>query len=136
LSFADMYSRLGVNKGFIIRRLKTNLSVWTWLRFDLNFVYEKALLWLRNELMAIFFLSAPNPRPIYEISITSEFYLTVSFTSKDKYAMNEGWRSEELIIYYAKIVRFRVGIINKSLIIPTEDWRPTSFGPNDLDITT
>ena len=43
LSFADMYSRLGVNKGFIIRRLKTNLSVWTWLRFDLNFVYEKVL---------------------------------------------------------------------------------------------
>jgi hypothetical protein len=43
--------------------------------------------------MAIFFLSAPNPRPIYEISITSEFYLTVSFTSKDKYAMNEEYMS-------------------------------------------
>jgi hypothetical protein len=50
--------------------------------------------------------------------------------------MNEGWRSEELIIHYVKIVRFTVGIINKSLIIPTEDWRPTSFGSNDLDITT
>jgi hypothetical protein len=123
-----------VNKGFIIRRLKTNLSVWTWLRFDLNFVYEKALLWQRNESMAIFFVSAQNPRPIYEISITFGFYLTVSFTSEDKYAMNEGWRSEELIIYYAKIVRFTVGIINKSLIIPTEDWRQTSFGPNDLKL--
>jgi hypothetical protein len=52
------------------------------------------------------------------------------------HCMNEGWRSEELIIYYVKIVWFTVGIINKSLIIPTEDWRPTSFGPNDLDITT
>jgi hypothetical protein len=31
-----------------------------------------------------FFLSASNPRPIYEISITSGFYLTVSFTSEDK----------------------------------------------------
>ena len=50
--------------------------------------------------------------------------------------MNEGWRSEELIIYYVKIVRLTVGIINKSLIIPTEDWRPTSFEPNDLDIMT
>jgi hypothetical protein len=46
--------------------------------------------------------------------------------------MNEGWRSEELIMYYVKIVRFTVGIINKSLIIPTEDWRPTSFGPMTL----
>ena len=128
---------LGVNKGFIIRRLKTNLSVWTWLRFDLNFMYEKVQLWLRNE-SAIFLLSAQNPRPIYEISITSGFFLTVSFTSEDKYmyAMNKGWRSEELIIYYVKIVRFTVGIINKSLIIPMEDWRPTSFGPIDLDITT
>jgi hypothetical protein len=45
-------------------------------------------------------------------------------------------RSEELIIYYVKTVRFTVAIINKSLIIPTDDWRPTSFGPNDLDITT
>ena len=62
------------------------------------FVYEKALLWRRNESMAIFFLSASNPRPIYEISITSGFYLTVSFTSEDKYAMNEGWRNEESII--------------------------------------
>ena len=27
-----------------------------------------------------------------------------------------------------------VGIINKNLIIPTEDLRPTtSFGPNDID---
>jgi hypothetical protein len=52
------------------------------------------------------------------------------------YAMNEGWRSEELIIYYVKIVRFTVGIIKKNLIIPTENWRPTSFGPIDLDITT
>jgi hypothetical protein len=25
------------------------------------------------------------------------------------------------------------GIINKNLIIPTEDLRPTSFGPNDID---
>jgi hypothetical protein len=99
-------------------------------------VYEKVLLWLRNESVAIFFLSAQNPHPIYEISITSGFYLTVSFTSEDKYAINEGWRSEELIIYYVKIVRLTVGIIDKSLIIPTEDWRPTSFGPNDLDIMT
>ena len=36
-----------------------------------------------------FFLSTPNPRPIYEISITSGFYLTVSFTSEDTYAMDE-----------------------------------------------
>ena len=56
------------------------------------------------------------------------------FTSEDKYAMTEGWRSEELIISYAKTLRFTVGIINKSLIIPTEDLRPTSFGPNDIDI--
>ena len=83
--------------------------------------------------MAIFFLSAQNPRAIYKISITSGFYLTVSF---DKYAMNEDWRSEELIIHYAKTVRFTVEIINKSLIIPTEEWKLTSFGPNDLDITT
>ena len=55
------------------------------------------------------------------------------FTSEDKYAMTEGWRSEELIISYAKTLRFTVGIINKSLIIPTEDLRPTSFGPNDID---
>jgi hypothetical protein len=78
--------------------------------------------------------SLSHPRwPIYEISITSGFYLTVSLTSEDNYAtcMNEGWRREELIIYYVKIVRFTVGIINKSLIIPTEDWRPTSFGPNE-----
>jgi hypothetical protein len=40
--------------------------------------------------MAIFFLLAQNSRPIYEISITTGFYLTVSFTSEDKYAMNEG----------------------------------------------
>jgi hypothetical protein len=31
-----------------------------------------------------FFLLASNPHPIYEISITSGFYLTVSFTSEDK----------------------------------------------------
>jgi hypothetical protein len=30
--------------------------------------------------------------------ITSGFYLTVSFTSEDKYAMNEGLRNEEFII--------------------------------------
>ena len=35
-----------------------------------------------------------------------------------------------------KILRFTVGIINKSLIIPTEDWRPTTFGANDIDNTT
>ena len=79
-----------------------------------------------------FFLSASNPHPIYEISITSGFYLMVSFTWEDTYAMHEGWSSEELIIYYVKTV----GIINKSLIIPTEDWRPTSFGPNDIDNMT
>jgi hypothetical protein len=28
---------------------------------------------------------------------------------------------------------FTVGIINKSLIIPMEDLRLTSFGPNDID---
>jgi len=44
------------------------------------------------------FLSASNPRPISDISITSGFYLTPSFSSEDKYAMNEGCRSEELII--------------------------------------
>jgi len=86
LSFAGTYSRS--EQGIIIWRLKANVSVWTWLRFDINFVYEKALLWLRNESKAIFFLSASNPRPIYEIS--TGFYLTVSFTSEDKYAMNEG----------------------------------------------
>jgi hypothetical protein len=37
-----------------------------------------------------FFLSASNSRLIYNISITSGFYLTVSFTSEDKYAMTEG----------------------------------------------
>jgi hypothetical protein len=37
-----------------------------------------------------FFSFGSNPRPIYEISITSGFYLTVLFTSEDKYAMNEG----------------------------------------------
>ena len=80
-----------------------------------------------------FFLSASNSQSIYDISITSGFYLTVSFTSEDKYAITEGWRSEELIISYVKTLRFTVGIINKSLIIPTEDLRPTSFGPNDID---
>jgi hypothetical protein len=79
------------------------------------------------------FLSASNSRSIYDISITSGFYLTVSFTSEDKYAITEGWRSEELIISYVKTLQFTVGIINKSLIIPTEDLRPTSFGPNDID---
>ena len=79
-----------------------------------------------------FFLSPSNSRSIYDISITSSFYLTVSFTSEDKYAMTEGWRSEEFIISYVKTLRFTVGIINKSLIIPTEDLRPTSFGPNDI----
>jgi hypothetical protein len=80
-----------------------------------------------------FFLSASNSRSIYDISVTSGFYLTVSFTSEDKYAITEGWRSEELIISYVKTLQFTVGIINKSLIIPTEDLRPTSFGPNDID---
>jgi hypothetical protein len=80
-----------------------------------------------------FFLSAWNSRSIYDISITSGFYLAISFTSEDKYAMTEGWRSEELIISYNKTLRFTVGIKNKSLIIPTEDLRPTSFGPNDID---
>ena len=60
-------------------------------------MYEKVQLWLRNE-SAIFLLSAQNPRPIYEISITSGFFLTVSFTSEDTYAMTEGWINEELII--------------------------------------
>jgi len=35
-----------------------------------------------------------------------------------------------------KILRFTVEIINTSLIIPTEDWRPTTFGANDIDNTT
>jgi hypothetical protein len=35
-----------------------------------------------------------------------------------------------------KTLRFTLGIINKSLIIPTEDWRPTSFDGNDIAITT
>ena len=35
-----------------------------------------------------------------------------------------------------KILRFTVGIMNKSLIIPTEDWRPTTFGANGIDNTT
>ena len=48
--------------------------------------------------------------------------------------MTEDYISEELIIsYYVKTLRFTVGITNKSLIIPTEDLRPTSFGPNDID---
>jgi hypothetical protein len=45
----------------------------------------------------------------------------------------KGWRSEELIISSVKTLRFTVGIINKSLIIPTEDLTLTSFGPNDID---
>ena len=81
LSFAGMYSRHVLSEWtwdyiiMIIWGLKTNLSVWAWLRFDLNFVYEKALLWQRNESMANFFF---QPRPIYNISITSGFYL-ISF---------------------------------------------------------
>jgi len=67
------------------------------------------LLWQRNELMANFFLSASNSRSLYDR------------------------RSEELIISYVKTLRFTVGIINKSLIIPTDDLRPTSLGPNDID---
>ena len=47
--------------------------------------------------------------------------------------MTEGWRSEELIISSVKTLPFTVGIIHKSFIIPTEDLRPTSFGPNDID---
>ena len=96
-------------------------------------MYEKALLWQRNRVDGQFFLSVSNSRSIYDISITSGFYLTVSFTSEDKYAMTKGWRSEELIISYVKTLRLTVGIINKSLIIPMEDLRSTSFGPNDID---
>ena len=59
--------------------------------------------------MANFFLSASNSRSLYDR------------------------RSEELIISYVKTLRFTVGIINKSLIIPTDDLRPTSLGPNDID---
>jgi hypothetical protein len=134
LSFAETSSRS--EQGIIIRQLKTNLSVWTWLRFYLYFVYEKALLWRRNKSMAIFFFRPQILVPFMRFQLLPVFYLTVSFTSEDKYAMNEGWRSEELIIYYVKTVRFTVGIINTSLIIPTEDWKPTSFGLNDLDIMT
>ena len=47
--------------------------------------------------------------------------------------MPEGWRREELIISYVKTLRFTVEVINKSLIIPAEDLRQTSFGPNDTD---
>jgi hypothetical protein len=59
--------------------------------------------------MANFFLSASNSRSLYDR------------------------RSEELIISYVKTLRFTVGMINKSLIITTDDLRPTSFGPNDID---
>jgi hypothetical protein len=45
-----------------------------------------------------FFILASNSPPIYDLSITSGFYLTVSFTSEDTYAMTEGWINEELII--------------------------------------
>jgi len=70
--------------------------------------------------------------PIFGISITSGFYLTLSFSSEDKYAMNEGWRSEQLIISLLKHYDSQtVEMMNKSLIIPTEDWRPTSLGPNE-----
>ena len=117
----------------IIRGLKTNLSVCAWLRFDLNFVYEKALLWQRNESMVNFFLSASNSCPIYNISITSGFYL-ISLTSEDKYMQ---WpKAEELkneLFLYVKTLRFTIGIINKNWIIPTEYLRPTSFGLNDID---
>jgi hypothetical protein len=83
--------------------------------------------------MGNFFLSASNSSPIYNISITSGFYL-FSFTSEDNYMQ---WpKAEELknsLFLYVKTLRFTVGIINKSLIIPTEDLRPTSYGPNDID---
>jgi hypothetical protein len=38
----------------------------------------------------IFSFGLKYSRPIYNISITSGFYLTVSFTSEDKYAMTKG----------------------------------------------
>ena len=44
LSFAGMYKcTLGVNRG-LYNSVIENKSVCTWLQFDLNFVYEKALL--------------------------------------------------------------------------------------------
>jgi hypothetical protein len=41
---------------------------------------------IAGDFRPFFFLSAQNPLPISEISITSGFYLMVSFTSEDKYA--------------------------------------------------
>ena len=68
---------------YIIRRLFE-------LGYDLTLIsgMESATV-TKNRVDGHFFVSASNPRPIYEISITSGFYLTVSFTSEDKYAMNE-----------------------------------------------
>jgi hypothetical protein len=40
---------------------------------------------------------------------------------------------QDQTLLYVKTLQFTVGIINKSLIIPMEDLRPTSFGPNDID---
>ena len=69
-------------------------------------MYEKALLWQRNESMANFFFWPQILVPLMIFQL-----LPVSFTSEDKYAMTEGWRSEELIISYVKTLRFTVGII-------------------------
>ena len=76
---------------------------------DLFLIWINYVVVTKKRVDGQFFLSASNSRSLYDR------------------------RSEELIISYVKTLRFTVGIINKSLIIPTDDLRLTSFGPNDID---
>jgi hypothetical protein len=63
------------------------------VKIYLNVVYEKALLWQSSESMANFSFGLKSLSH-YDISITSSFYLMLSFSSEDKYVMIEGRRSE------------------------------------------
>jgi hypothetical protein len=39
----------------------------------------------------------------------------------------------DIVQFILVLNKHQVGMINKSLIITTDDLRPTSFGPNDID---
>ena len=60
--------------------MKINLNVWTWLRFYLDFVYKKSAAVTIEAIVNFPFLTA-SYCPIYDISITSGFYLKLSFSS-------------------------------------------------------
>ena len=89
-SFLFQFCKFVISRHVLLERMKTNLSDWTSLRFDLNFVYrcEKALLWQRIESMANFSFCLKSSSHLYDISITSSFNLTFLFSSYDRYHPN------------------------------------------------